>query len=55
MAICNHDGGVGGGHYYAYVKHDTLWYNMNDSRVSEIPENKIKTSSAYILFYQKIE
>ena len=54
-AICNHDGGVGGGHYYAYVNHNNSWYNMNDRSVSEISVDKIKTKSAYILFYEKLD
>lgn len=53
-AICNHSGNTGGGHYYAYVCHDSKWYNMNDRSVGEISEKNIKTENAYILFYEKI-
>ena len=34
--ICNHTGGVMGGHYYAYVKNaNEKWYEFNDARVEE--------------------
>ena len=54
-AVANHSGGTGGGHYYAYVNHDDKWYNMNDRSVGEISIDKIKTKSAYILFYEKLD
>ena len=52
--ICNHFGGVGGGHYSAYVKNNNnKWYHFNDTNVSEIDKSKIITESAYCLFYRK--
>ena len=35
-AVSNHSGGMGGGHYTAYVKNPVkkTWYMMNDSSVS---------------------
>lgn len=40
-----HRGGAYGGHYFAYVKDfaTNKWYEFNDSRVSEIPEEEFKT------------
>ena len=29
------------------------WYMYDDSSVKEIPEGKVKSSNAYILFYQR--
>ena len=52
-AVDNHYGGLGGGHYTAYVKNfaDNKWYYFDDSRVTETaPENSI-AGSAYLLFY----
>ncbi|CAI4043458.1 putative ubiquitin-specific protease UBP12 SKDI_10G0240 [Saccharomyces kudriavzevii IFO 1802] len=52
-AVDNHYGGLGGGHYTAYVKNfaDSKWYYFDDSRVTEtVPENSI-SGSAYLLFY----
>ena len=52
-AICNHSGGVMGGHYWAYIKTNNKWYNFNDTNISEINVNKIKTPRAYCFFYRK--
>jgi len=52
--ICNHSGGVMGGHYYAYVKNaNNKWYTFNDASVSEISESQLKTPYAYCFFYRK--
>lgn len=52
--ICNHSGGVLGGHYWAYVKNaSNKWYNFNDTQVSEIKESNLVTDKAYCLFYRK--
>ncbi|KAJ2797448.1 hypothetical protein H4S07_005944, partial [Coemansia furcata] len=54
-SVCNHFGGLGGGHYTAYALNpeDAKWYNFNDSSVSEVsgPES-VKTAAAYMLFYR---
>ncbi|KAG0687638.1 CSN-associated deubiquitinating enzyme Ubp12 [Pichia californica] len=56
FAVDNHYGGLGGGHYTAYVKNfiDNKWYYFNDSRVTSVsdPKESIK-GSAYLLFYRK--
>tara|TARA_Y100001970_G_scaffold284224_2_gene401130 strand:+ start:803 stop:1840 length:1038 start_codon:yes stop_codon:yes gene_type:complete len=53
--ICNHSGNLTSGHYYAYCKNkNSKWYKFNDNSISEIPENKLVTSNAYCLFYEKI-
>jgi ubiquitin carboxyl-terminal hydrolase 8 len=52
--ICNHSGGVMGGHYTAFVKHiDDKWIHFNDTHV-EIVENPVSIISplAYCLFYR---
>ena len=50
--ICNHSGGLGGGHYTASVKNaNGKWYYFNDTSVSEINNlAKIKTPGAYCFF-----
>ena len=56
IAICNHSGSLGGGHYYAYCRNGSgKWYNFNDARVNEIDISDIITPNAYCLFYQKID
>lgn len=55
-AISNHYGGLGGGHYTAYAKliDDNKWYHFDDSHVSPVSEAEIKSSAAYVLFYQRV-
>ncbi|KAM6111192.1 LOW QUALITY PROTEIN: ubiquitin carboxyl-terminal hydrolase 43 [Pterocles gutturalis] len=54
-AVCNHHGGMQGGHYTAYCCNalDGRWYSFDDSRVQGVPEAEVSTRSAYILFYQR--
>ena len=53
FGVCNHYGGLGGGHYTAHVKHsqDNKWYCFNDQSVTQVSEADIDNSSAYLLFY----
>lgn len=55
FAISCHTGGLGGGHYYTYAKNceDNKWYCFNDSSVTHVQEKEIRTSNAYLLFYQR--
>ncbi|XP_043701545.1 ubiquitin carboxyl-terminal hydrolase 8-like isoform X3 [Telopea speciosissima] len=54
-AISNHYGGMGGGHYTAFVHHGgNQWYDFDDSHVFPVSEDKIKTSAAYVLFYRRV-
>lgn len=54
--VCNHSGGVMGGHYTAYVKNaNGKWYHFNDTSVSEVGvKESIISPKAYVLFYRKI-
>lgn len=54
FAISNHYGGTGGGHYTAFIKSEDNWYEMDDGRVSLAGEDRIVTSSAYLLFYERV-
>lgn len=54
--VCNHMGGVMGGHYTAFVKNSQdQWIEFNDTSVSFIqhPEKNVITPMAYCLFYRK--
>ncbi|XP_027067090.2 ubiquitin carboxyl-terminal hydrolase 8 isoform X2 [Coffea arabica] len=54
-AVSNHQGGMGSGHYTAFIQHgQNRWYEFDDSNVFHISEEQIKTSSAYVLFYRRI-
>jgi ubiquitin C-terminal hydrolase len=54
-AVCNHSGGVMGGHYTSYVKNaNGKWYHYNDTSVSEVGiQDSIISPKAYVLFYRK--
>lgn len=55
-AISNHYGSMGGGHYTAFVHHGgDRWYDFDDSHVSPISEDNIKSSAAYVLFYRRVQ
>jgi len=53
--VCNHSGGVLGGHYTSYVKNaNSKWYHYNDTNVSEVAIiDSIISPKAYCLFYRK--
>jgi ubiquitin carboxyl-terminal hydrolase 8 len=53
--VCNHSGGVMGGHYTSYVKNaNGKWYHYNDTNVTEVNDiDTIVSPKAYVLFYRK--
>uniref|UniRef100_A0A3B4Z8Y6 ubiquitinyl hydrolase 1 n=1 Tax=Seriola lalandi dorsalis TaxID=1841481 RepID=A0A3B4Z8Y6_SERLL len=54
-AVCNHHGGMHGGHYTAFCRNsvDGQWYSYDDSSAEPVPEGEVCTRGAYILFYQR--
>ncbi|KAJ8343092.1 hypothetical protein SKAU_G00330200 [Synaphobranchus kaupii] len=55
-AVSNHSGTTLGGHYTAYCRNPTLgeWYNFNDSRVTPMSSSQVRSSDAYVLFYELV-
>ncbi|XP_007028022.2 PREDICTED: ubiquitin carboxyl-terminal hydrolase 8 isoform X1 [Theobroma cacao] len=54
-AISNHYGGMGGGHYTAFVDHGHgRWFEFDDDKVFAVSEDRIKSSAAYVLFYRRV-
>ncbi|XP_062238678.1 ubiquitin carboxyl-terminal hydrolase 15-like isoform X2 [Platichthys flesus] len=55
IAVSNHYGGMGGGHYTAYGKNkdDGKWYNFDDSSASPANDDQIVSKAGYVLFYQR--
>ncbi|XP_053547346.1 ubiquitin carboxyl-terminal hydrolase 2 [Bombina bombina] len=53
-AVSNHSGTTMGGHYTAYCKNPNNgeWYTFNDSRVTPMSSSQVKSSDAYVLFYE---
>jgi len=55
FGVCNHMGGVMGGHYTAYVKNGSgVWHHYNDTLVEPVLDvGRIVSPAAYCLFYRK--
>ncbi len=51
VSVCNHVGGLSGGHYTAFSRINGAWYDLNDRSCGQIPEDKVVTASAYVLSY----
>jgi len=53
--VCNHIGGVMGGHYTSFVRNsENIWLHFNDNSVELLTNNKnVITPMAYCLFYRK--
>ncbi|KAJ4975516.1 hypothetical protein NE237_000622 [Protea cynaroides] len=56
-ALSNHYGGMGSGHYTAHIKllDENRWYNFDDSHISLINEEDVKSAAAYVLFYRRVK
>ncbi|CDW80741.1 ubiquitin carboxyl-terminal hydrolase 11 [Stylonychia lemnae] len=54
-AVVNHFGTINRGHYTSAVKNlqTNNWVSYDDSSVKDIPESKVRSQYAYILFYQR--
>ncbi|XP_020575008.1 ubiquitin carboxyl-terminal hydrolase 5 isoform X1 [Phalaenopsis equestris] len=55
-ALSNHYGSMASGHYTAHIKlfEENRWYNFDDSHVSSINEEEVKSAAAYVLFYRRV-
>lgn len=55
-AVSNHYGSMASGHYTANIKllDENRWYNFDDSHVSAINEEDVKSGAAYVLFYRRV-
>lgn len=67
--VCNHTGGLEGGHYTAHCRHNVPsqggsnpsprdggdWYTFDDARVSTVNPARIGGSAAYVLFYRLMQ
>jgi ubiquitin carboxyl-terminal hydrolase 8 len=53
--ICNHSGGVSGGHYTSFIKTaNDKWYHFNDTSVQEVSNlSYLVSPKAYCLFFRK--
>jgi len=55
FGVCNHMGGVLGGHYTSFVKNNSgQWNNYNDQMIEQVSNpSEIVSPMAYCLFYRK--
>ncbi|NXI61436.1 UBP2 hydrolase, partial [Anseranas semipalmata] len=53
-AVSNHSGTTMGGHYTAYCRSPVSgeWHSFNDSRVTPMSSSHVRSSDAYLLFYE---
>lgn len=52
--VVHHGTTTQSGHYIAYVKASNgIWYEMNDSHVSQVSISRVLQSQAYLLFYSQ--
>ncbi|XP_078441070.1 ubiquitin-specific protease 5 [Wolffia australiana] len=56
-ALSNHYGSMASGHYTAHIKllEENRWYNFDDSHLSPINEEDVKSAAAYVLFYRRVK
>ncbi|KAM5550559.1 ubiquitin carboxyl-terminal hydrolase 5 [Rosa sericea] len=56
-ALTNHYGSMGSGHYTAHIKllDENRWYSFDDSHISPINEEDVKSAAAYVLFYRRVK
>ncbi|XP_072955220.1 ubiquitin carboxyl-terminal hydrolase 5 [Typha angustifolia] len=56
-ALSNHYGSMASGHYTAHIKllDENRWYNFDDSHISPINEEDVKSAAAYVLFYRRVK
>ena len=53
QAVCDHIGGVNGGHYSACVRRGGHWFRCDDEVVQSVDAKHVVTRNAYCLFYQR--
>ncbi|XP_067421137.1 ubiquitin carboxyl-terminal hydrolase 2 isoform X1 [Emydura macquarii macquarii] len=53
-AVSNHSGTTLGGHYTAYCRSPVTgqWHTFNDARVTPMSSSHVRSSDAYLLFYE---
>ena len=54
IAVSNQEGLLTSGHYTAFTKRGTQWYFCDDESIKPRDWETVPTSSAYLLFYQRV-
>lgn len=59
FAVSNHMGGMGHGHYTAFVRDwegsgmSRQWFVCDDQDCRPVEEDRVRTAAAYVLFYRR--
>lgn len=54
IAVIEHLGNIGGGHYIAYAKSSTgNWHQFNDLKTKRVNEKQVLNTKFYVAFYQR--
>ncbi|KAK3908153.1 Ubiquitin carboxyl-terminal hydrolase 8 [Frankliniella fusca] len=53
IAVQNHHGDLGHGHYYSLCQRGNRWYKFDDSRVTSMTTRRLVSEHAYLLCYEK--
>ena len=55
VAVSNQHGALSSGHYTAFTKRGQHWFRCDDSAIKEVRARDVRTASAYLLFYRRVE
>jgi ubiquitin C-terminal hydrolase len=56
FGVINHMGGMGGGHYTAFVQtpvYNDVWVEFDDATVSKVDKESVISKESYVLFYRR--
>ena len=53
FAVVNHHGTLSSGHYTNFCRSGSKWYKFDDAYVSQVDEDQVLRSEAYLLFYMR--
>ncbi len=55
-AVTNHYGSADSGHYTAFCRSSDgdVWYELDDTKVTVLPKDKVVTAGAYIIYYTRV-
>lgn len=53
FAVVNHHGTISSGHYTSYCRSGPNWYKFDDAIVTQVDEDQVLRSEAYLLFYMR--
>lgn len=55
QGIVVHKGGMGGGHYVAFLRTESGWFLASDTTVKRVTQQEALKAQPYLLFYQRVQ